>query len=217
VESRLKTIIYIYTHTHTHLYLLSAEKFLPHWYCPYDCFHNFMACSYVPVFSVNLFFEHYLKVTTYYIHGDNQNSQFLFSLVKVYFCVYYPSAKKSKKPSIGNHSKELKYEHFQWMAELQNILYIMTGGNTLAEYRKKKNGRKVEHMKWMDIDEMYSMWHGKITLIHLKFASPCIIIQFKKNQTTRCNSFSSLLLDVYLQLNMFRASSRPSSGAQQLQ
>ena len=38
------------------------------------------------------------------------------------------------------------------------------------------------------------------------------------NQPTRCNSFSSLLLDVYVQLNMmFRASSRPSSGAQQLQ
>jgi len=37
------------------------------------------------------------------------------------------------------------------------------------------------------------------------------------NQPTRCNSFSSLLLDVYLQLNMFRASSLPSSGAQQLQ
>jgi len=37
------------------------------------------------------------------------------------------------------------------------------------------------------------------------------------NQPTRCNNFSSLLLDVYLQLNMFRASSRPSSGAQQLQ
>ena len=33
------------------------------------------------------------------------------------------------------------------------------------------------------------------------------------NQPTRCNSFSSLLLGVYLQLNMFRASSRPSSGA----
>jgi hypothetical protein len=29
------------------------------------------------------------------------------------------------------------------------------------------------------------------------------------NQPTRCNNFSSLLLDVYLQLNMFRASSRP--------
>jgi len=37
------------------------------------------------------------------------------------------------------------------------------------------------------------------------------------NQPTICNNFSSLLLDVYLQLNMFRASSRPSSGAQQLQ
>jgi hypothetical protein len=34
---------------------------------------------------------------------------------------------------------------------------------------------------------------------------------------TRCNNFSSILLDAHLQLNMFRASSRPSSGAQQLQ
>jgi len=34
------------------------------------------------------------------------------------------------------------------------------------------------------------------------------------NQPTRCNNFSSLLLDVYVQLNMFWASSRPSSGAQ---
>jgi len=37
------------------------------------------------------------------------------------------------------------------------------------------------------------------------------------NQLTRCSNFSNLLLDVYVQLNMFRASSRPSSGAQQLQ
>jgi hypothetical protein len=37
------------------------------------------------------------------------------------------------------------------------------------------------------------------------------------NQLTRCKNFSSLLLDVCLQLNMFRTSSRPSSGAQQLQ
>ena len=42
-------------------------------------------------------------------------------------------------------------------------------------------------------------------------------ITFQINQPTRCNNFSSLLLDVYVQLNMFRASSRPSSGAQQLQ
>jgi hypothetical protein len=36
------------------------------------------------------------------------------------------------------------------------------------------------------------------------------------NQPTRCNNFSSLLLDVYIRLNMFRASSRLSSGAQLL-
>jgi hypothetical protein len=41
--------------------------------------------------------------------------------------------------------------------------------------------------------------------------------QFQINQPTKCNNFSSLLLDVYLQLNKFWASSRPSSGAQQLQ
>jgi len=37
------------------------------------------------------------------------------------------------------------------------------------------------------------------------------------NQPTRCKNFSSLLFDVCVQLNMFRASSRPSSGALQLQ
>jgi len=39
----------------------------------------------------------------------------------------------------------------------------------------------------------------------------------KLNQPTRRNNYSSLLLDVYVQFNMFRASLRPSSGAQQLQ
>jgi hypothetical protein len=34
------------------------------------------------------------------------------------------------------------------------------------------------------------------------------------NQPTRCENSSSLLLDVYVQLNMFRESLRPSSGAQ---
>ena len=33
------------------------------------------------------------------------------------------------------------------------------------------------------------------------------------NQPTKCNSFTSLLLDVYVWLNMFRAPLRPSSGA----
>jgi hypothetical protein len=33
------------------------------------------------------------------------------------------------------------------------------------------------------------------------------------NQPTRCNTFTSLLLDVYVWLNMFRGPIRPSSGA----
>jgi hypothetical protein len=37
------------------------------------------------------------------------------------------------------------------------------------------------------------------------------------NQPSRCNNFPSLLFDVYVRLNMFQASSRPSSEAQQLQ
>jgi hypothetical protein len=41
-------------------------------------------------------------------------------------------------------------------------------------------------------------------------------VKFKLNQPTRCNNFSNLLCDVYLQLNIFRAISRPSSGVQQL-
>jgi len=40
---------------------------------------------------------------------------------------------------------------------------------------------------------------------------------FQINQPTRGPNFSNLLLDVYEQLNMFRASSRLSSGSQQLQ
>jgi hypothetical protein len=51
-------------------------------------------------------------------------------------------------------------------------------------------------------------WHKTATGIQIQI--PII-------QPTKCNKFSSLLLEVYVQLNTFRASSRPSSGAQQLQ
>ena len=50
----------------------------------------------------------------------------------------------------------------------------------------------------------------------LRFVSPCIIIHSNKSPT-RCNNFLVHYPDVYLQLNMFRAFSRPSSGAQWLQ
>jgi hypothetical protein len=45
--------------------------------------------------------------------------------------------------------------------------------------------------------------------------SPCIwhCTEIQINQPTRCNSFTSLLLDVYVWLNTFPAPLRPSSGA----
>ena len=57
----------------------------------------------------------------------------------------------------------------------------------------------------------------KVTGSLKTFASPLHHHTIQINQPTRCNNFSSLLLDIYVQLNMFRASSRQSSGAQQLQ
>jgi hypothetical protein len=62
-----------------------------------------------------------------------------------------------------------------------------------------------------------------VTLIHLTFLQSFVVNIWNKklcwilvrnwNQPTRCNSFASLLLDVYVWLNMFRAPLRPSSGA----
>jgi hypothetical protein len=45
----------------------------------------------------------------------------------------------------------------------------------------------------------------------IEYTSTKALIQI--NQPTKCNSFTSLLLDVYVWLNMFRAPLRPSSGA----
>ena len=60
-------------------------------------------------------------------------------------------------------------------------------------------------------------WRSRKIMKHkFKFRKSVHHHTIQINQPTRCNNFSSLLLDVYLQLNMFRASSYPSSGAQQL-
>jgi hypothetical protein len=62
------------------------------------------------------------------------------------------------------------------------------------------------------IGQLWNMWECKFKVCKSVHHH---IIQI--NQPTRRNNFSRLLIDVYLQLNMFWASSRPSSGAQQLQ
>jgi hypothetical protein len=63
----------------------------------------------------------------------------------------------------------------------------------LCFYMKYVNGRRTEFM--------FQQYYHTIQI----------------NQPIRCNNFSSILLDVCLQFNMFRASSHPSSGSQQLQ
>jgi len=64
-----------------------------------------------------------------------------------------------------------------------------------------RKGTKIENLRYNEFKVCKSVHHHTVQI----------------NQPTRGNIFSSLLLDVYLRLNMFRASSRPSSGAQQLQ
>ena len=61
-----------------------------------------------------------------------------------------------------------------------------------------------------DTDLSKILWNAVLISFQISY-------KFQINQPARCNNFSILLLDVYVQLNMFRASSRPTSGAQQLQ
>ena len=62
-----------------------------------------------------------------------------------------------------------------------------------------------------------NIWLKNNTLTAFKVRQSVHHHTIQINQQTRYNNFSSLLLDVYVQLNMFRASSRPWLGAQQLQ
>ena len=60
-------------------------------------------------------------------------------------------------------------------------------------------------------------WFGCLFLWIWKDDSADRLMTIQIKQPTKCHNFSSLLLDAYLELNMFRESSRPSSGPQQLQ
>ena len=56
--------------------------------------------------------------------------------------------------------------------------------------------------------------HGKRELRQLDADGRIILnLTTQINQTKNCNSFTNLLLDVYVWLNMFRAPLRQSSGA----
>jgi hypothetical protein len=47
----------------------------------------------------------------------------------------------------------------------------------------------------------------------MKHSTECKTVDNSNKSPTRCNNFSSTLFDVYLQLNIFRASSRGDSSA----
>jgi hypothetical protein len=63
------------------------------------------------------------------------------------------------------------------------------------------------------IDVFYSFCPYFIWVYLLQEWKEQDLARIQINQPTRCNNFASLLLDVYVWLNMFRAPLRPSSGA----
>jgi hypothetical protein len=67
---------------------------------------------------------------------------------------------------------------------------------------------RLRHLSW-DWCVFCLLPSPSVTSAHVQL----ICITNEINQPTRRNSFTNLLLDVYVQLNMFRASLRPSSGA----
>jgi hypothetical protein len=104
--------------------------------------------------------------------------------------------------------------NFTWLAP---VLHQIPGPN------RKKRTRQAMYSYVLRNNEVRSCNHccgGKSIHITYCIFKVCKFVHhytIQINQPTRCNSFSILLLVVYVQLKMFRASSRPSSGAQQLQ
>jgi len=84
----------------------------------------------------------------------------------------------------------------------------------------------IRNMKYFPCNTVFSLASSTMSSAYFTVRITCPILKspkalriFQINQPTRCYKFSSLLLDIYsyVQLNMFPASSRPSSGTQQLQ
>ena len=110
------------------------------------------------------------------------------------------------------------------VARMGRITYgILVGKPKASNYLEAVGVRGENYVKrvlkiiwWEGVDWVYLAQDGEKRQV-LKVCKSVHHHAIQISHSTRCNSFSSLLLDVYVQLNMFRASSRPSSGAQQLQ
>ena len=90
------------------------------------------------------------------------------------------------------------------------FLYFLTNVEFLVEFLAKKTQTSI----WIESRQLISLHLILSEVIKLFKESK----NFNRNKSpTRCNNFSVYYPDVYLQLNMFRAFSHPSSGAQWLQ
>ena len=79
-----------------------------------------------------------------------------------------------------------------------------------------KNDLQISESRFVCLIQQSVSWQGESrSLVHKfpDFYKTWKLTAIQINQPTRCNSFTSLLLDVYVWLNMFRAPLRPSSGA----
>jgi len=56
-------------------------------------------------------------------------------------------------------------------------------------------------------------FYEKLTTVNLMFLDPCIIVQFIKKIQQDTTMYRNLLFHIYIKLNMFRATHRPSSRA----
>jgi hypothetical protein len=104
-------------------------------------------------------------------------------------------------------------------AFLEQVLYkqdLLQLGNYIWDF---ESTAEIVRLTYWPMNEIYKWIRplSKICFSKFKICKSVHHYTIQINQPTRCNKFSSLLLDVYLQLNTFRAFSRPSSGAQQLQ
>ena len=169
------------------------------------------SCDNTPLFTCNIYSyketEHY--ETTTYIH------KIIINKIHFIITIQFASCRCRKKNghfdtgycSDGNTRLE-KFGHQQsqfCMLLFTSYLMLHVLASSIDIIRLSKHSKKGGSIEYKH-DIIIHSWDLNNVLYFNSNKSP-----------TRCNNFPVYYPDVYLQLNMFRASSRPSSGAQQLQ
>jgi len=98
-----------------------------------------------------------------------------------------------------------QYIRYLSMPQLQRTIYCFQISMSQVRFITTCQGTRI--LRLFD-KPFFLMWYQK-----LKTISFTVIIVIQIIQPTWCNSFTSLLLEVYVCLNMFRVSPRPISGA----